>query len=115
MGDKIKLYAAVGVIVLALVGFYYFEDQSALVRVVGLLAMMGVSLAIAMQATQGRAVWGFIKESRNELRKVVWPNRKETTQATMMVLVMVVLIGIFLWMLDMFLGWAVKLLTGQGG
>jgi len=115
MGDKIKLYAAVGVIILALVGFYYYEDQSMLLRVVGLLVMMGVSLAIAMQATQGREAWAFIKESRNELRKVVWPNRKETTQATLMVLVMVTLIGLFLWLLDMFLGWAVKLLTGQGG
>ena len=115
MGDKIKLYAAAGVVVLALVGFYYFEDQSTVVRVAGLLALLGVSLAIALQAEQGRLAWGFVKESRSELRKVVWPNRKETTQATAMVLVMVVLIGLFLWMLDMFLGWAVKALTGQGG
>jgi preprotein translocase subunit SecE len=53
--------------------------------------------------------------ARTEVRKVVWPNRTETTQTTLYVIIMVIIIGIFLWLLDMFLLWATRLLTGQGG
>lgn len=115
MADKIKMILAVLIVAAGVVGYHYFEDQSLLIRVVGMLAVVGVALAVAMQAEAGRAAWVFVKESRVELRKVVWPGRKETTQGTLLVLVMVVLIGLFLWLLDTFLGWAVKMFTGQGG
>lgn len=115
MADKIKLILALLVVAAGVVGFYYFEDQSMLIRVVGMLALFGVALGVAMQAAAGKAAWVFVKDSRVELRKVVWPGRKETTQGTLLVLVMVVLIGLFLWLLDTFLGWAVRMLTGQGG
>ena len=49
-----------------------------------------------------------------EVRKVVWPTRAETLQTTLAVLLMVLLVGIFLWLLDMFLLWAIQILTGQG-
>ena len=45
----------------------------------------------------------------------VWPSRRETTQTTLLVLAMVILVGLMLWLFDMLLLWAVKLLTGQGG
>ena len=106
---------AIAVLGTAVGGFYYYEDQSLLVRVVSLLVAAGISIAIMMQAEAGRTAWAFFKDSRTEIRKVVWPTRKETTQSTLLVLVMVTLVGIFLWLLDMFLGWAVQLLTGQGG
>jgi preprotein translocase subunit SecE len=115
MADKIKLIVAFAVLGAAIVAFYYFEDQSLLARVAGLLVAAGISIAIALQAEAGRNVWSFIRESRTEIRKVVWPSRKETTQSTMLVMAMVVIVGVFLWLLDMFLGWAVRLLTGQGG
>jgi len=113
--DKIKLILAVTVLVAAIYGFYYYEDQSLLLRVIAMLVAAGLSLTIAMQADAGRNAWVFVKESRTEIRKVVWPTRKETVQSTLLVLVMVTLVGIFLWLLDMFLGWAVQILTGQGG
>lgn len=113
--DKLKLTLAVAVMATAVGGFYVYEDQSLLVRVIALLVAAGLSIAIAMQAEPGRVAWAFVKDSRTEIRKVVWPTRKETTQSTMLVIVMVFIVGIFLWLLDMFLGWAVQLLTGQGG
>jgi len=106
---------AVAVLAAAVGGFYYYEDQSLLIRVIGLLVAAGLSLTIALQAEAGRNAWVFVRESRVEIRKVVWPTRKETIQSTLLVLVMVTLVGIFLWLLDMFLGWAVQFLTGQGG
>ena len=96
-------------------GFIFFKDQLLLVRVLGLLAVAGTSIAIASQTDKGRSIWGFIGNTRTEVRKVVWPTRQETIQTTMTVLFMVFLLGIFLWLLDMFLFWAIRVLTGQGG
>ena len=55
-----------------------------------------------------------MRESKAEVRKVVWPTRQETVQTTLLVIAMVVLVGIMLWLMDMFLRWAVMILTGQG-
>jgi preprotein translocase subunit SecE len=43
---------------------------------------------------------------------VVWPTRKETVQTTTVVLIVVIIMAILLWLLDMFLAWAVRMLTG---
>ncbi|MCO6413007.1 MAG: preprotein translocase subunit SecE [Thiogranum sp.] len=113
--DTVKLTAAVVLLGGAVVAFYWFSDQSLLIRVLGLLAVAAVSVAIASQTARGRSVWGFLGGTRNEVRKVVWPTRAETTQTVMAVLFVVVLMGVVLWLLDMFLLWAIRLLTGQGG
>ena len=70
-----------------------------------------MSILIAMQSETGRAAVAFIQDSRTEVRKVVWPTRKETWQTTVFVLVAVLFVGVCLWLLDMFLGWAVRFLT----
>ena len=57
---------------------------------------------------------GFGREARMEVRKVVWPSRQETVQTTFMVIVAVIIIGIFLWLIDMLLAEAIQLLTGTG-
>jgi preprotein translocase subunit SecE len=47
-----------------------------------------------------------------EVRKVVWPTRQETVQTTFMVILAVIIIGIFLWLIDMLLAQAIQLITG---
>jgi len=113
--DTVKLAAAGLLLGAAVVAFYWFSDHSLLVRVLGLLAVAGASVALALQTGPGRMVWGFLGNTRTEVRKVVWPTRAETTQTVLAVLFVVVLMGVVLWLLDMFLLWAVRLLTGQGG
>ncbi len=115
MADKIKLSLAVLLLAGAVGAFYYYSDQSTLVRVIGLLVTLVVSSAIAFQTTEGRRAWAFFGDARTEVRKVVWPTRKETTQTTLLVFGMVIVVAIFLWLLDMLLLWAVKLLTVSGG
>ncbi len=112
--DSIKLGAAVLLLAAAIVAFYRFDDQLLVVRVLGLLAAAGVSVFIAAQSTSGRNIISFISGAKAEVRKVVWPTRAETMQTTMAVLLMVLLVGIFLWLLDMVLLWAIQILTGQG-
>lgn len=113
--DTVKLLIALLFILSGVVGFYYYEEQSLLLRVLSLLVITGVSIAIAMQTERGRNTWGFVKDARTEVRKVVWPTRAETMQTTLIVIIMVLVVGVILWIMDTFLLWAVKLLTGQGG
>ena len=113
MADKVKLVIAALVLIAGMAGFYLLsDDYSTLMRTLGLLAMVGVSAAIALQTEAGQAAWGFMVGARTEARKVVWPTRKETTQTTLMVVVMVIIVGILLWLLDMGLVWAVRVFTG---
>ena len=112
--DSLKLGAALLLLAAAIAAFYRFDDQLLVVRVLGLLAAAGVSVFIAAQSTTGRNIISFISGAKAEVRKVVWPTRAETTQTTLAVMVMVILVGIFLWLLDMVLLWAIQILTGQG-
>ena len=110
--DRIKLGLAVLPLAAAVWAFYQYEEQSLLLRVVGLLVAAGVSAAIAYQAEAGKAAVAFLRAAYIEARKVVWPSRKETAQTTLVVLLVVIIVALFLWLLDMLLGWAVRFLTG---
>ena len=106
--DTFKLMTAVLVLLAGVVAFYYFEEESQLLRVLGMLAVAGVAFFIAASSDPGRRGLGFVKEARVEVRKVVWPTRQETLQTTVAVLFMVILVAIMLWLFDMFLGWGVS-------
>ncbi len=112
--DSLKLGIAVVMLLLGIIAFYRFDDQLLVLRVLGLLAVAGISVFIAAQSSTGKTIIGFIRGAQTEVRKVVWPTRAETVQTTLAVLLMVFLVGIFLWLLDMVLLWAIQLLTGQG-
>jgi len=111
--DTLKLAASGALVLIALAAFYLFSNQLILVvRVVVLLIAVGVAVAIALKTEPGADALEFIRGARSELRKVVWPTRAETTQTTLIVLAMVVLMGILLWLFDMLLLWLVRLITG---
>ena len=110
--DLIKNIAA-GLIGLAgLIAFYTFADQSLLARVIGLLIVFAIVAFILYQTVRGKRTVAFFKDARTEVRKVVWPSRAETTQTTLTVFVIVFLVGLFLWLLDMILAGAFKVITG---
>jgi preprotein translocase subunit SecE len=76
----------------------------------------GVALAVVVfgSSARGRTFWQFMSDARQELRKVVWPTRQETTMTTAVVFGFVIIAGLFFWGLDVFLSWATRLLSGQG-
>ena len=113
--DTFKLLLAIVVLLAGIAGFYYYEAEGLLYRVLGLLAFVLIALGVVYTTNLGRSVVGFGREARAEVRKVVWPSRQETVQTTLMVIVAVIIIGIFLWLIDMVLVSAVQYLTGQGG
>jgi preprotein translocase subunit SecE len=112
--DTLKLVGALGILLAGIVGFYWLEGESLLLRVIGMLIAVGASVALALQTEKGRQLWSFATDARTEVRKVVWPTRQETIQTTLMVALMVLLTGIFLWIIDWLLMLIVRTLTGQG-
>jgi len=95
-------------------GYYYLAAEPDAIRVVIILVCVIAAALVALQTAPGRAAWDFAKGSRVELRKVVWPTRKETVQVTLVVVAMVVVTALFLWVVDWALIVAIKALTGQG-
>ncbi len=112
--DTLKLGLALLILIAALVGFYFYADEALLYRVIGLLTAVGISVGIALQTDKGREVWGYFHDAQIEVRKVVWPTRKETVNTTLLVIGMVIIVAIILWLLDMFLGWSIGMLMGHG-
>lgn len=111
--DIVKLVLASLLVIAGLVAFYAFSDHSLLLRAIGMLVVLSIAGVIAAQTEKGRRVWGFVQDAQIEVRKVVWPTRQETTQTTMLVMLMVIIVALILWLLDIFLGWAIRLLLGQ--
>lgn len=112
--DLFKLLMAIAILILGIVGFYYYENESQLYRVLGVVFAVVVAIAISSTTRLGQNLIGFGREARMEVRKVVWPTRQETLQTTFMVMVAVIIIGIFLWLVDMVLAQAIQLITGSG-
>ena len=113
--DGLKFLIAIAMLIAGIVQFYYFEEESQLYRVLGLLGFVAVALGFVYATKMGQGLWLFARDARTEVRKVIWPTRQETMQTTLMVIVMVILVGIMLWLIDMVLRWGVLVLTGQGG
>lgn len=57
----------------------------------------------------------FIQQVRQEVSKVTWPTRKETTVTTAMVLVMVIFAALFFLLVDQILASGIRLILGLGG
>jgi preprotein translocase subunit SecE len=113
--DTAKLAIAALLLISGIFAFYWFEGFSTLLRVIGLLVVVGIAAFVAFQTERGRTLWQFVSDSRMEVRKVVWPSRQETLQTTLIVIVMVIIVGIILWLFDMVLMAILRFLTGQGG
>ncbi|MDD2893779.1 MAG: preprotein translocase subunit SecE [Halothiobacillaceae bacterium] len=112
--DTVKLTLALVVLAAGMFGFYWFEQVALTWRVIAMFAVVGVAVGLVLWTELGQRLMSFSRESRVELRKVVWPTRQETIQITLIVLVLVFLIGLFLWLVDSLLFWGVQMITGQG-
>jgi preprotein translocase subunit SecE len=115
VADVVKQVLSVVLVVAGVAAFYYFSEIQLLYRVLGLVVVVLASLGLVLATELGQSIWSFVLESKVEVRKVVWPTREETTRTTMLVFAMVFIVGLILWLLDMFLFWGVRLITGQGG
>jgi preprotein translocase subunit SecE len=104
--DKAKLAVAGLLVVGAVAAFYLLGKQDLWLRVVALLGLMAAGVAVFFTAEPGKALAGFGRDSVRELRKVVWPSRKEAIQMTGYVFAFVFVMALFLWLTDKTLEWA---------
>jgi preprotein translocase subunit SecE len=110
--DKIKWITIVVILVAAIVANNVFGEMSVLIRAVGFVVAVAIAMVLAAQTDKGRTFLGFAKESRIEIRKVVWPNRQEATHTTLIIAAATVVMAGLLWLIDSILMWGVGLLTG---
>ncbi|NJN51220.1 MAG: preprotein translocase subunit SecE [Gammaproteobacteria bacterium] len=110
--DWVKWLVVVALIGGGIFANWYYQDQSLLNRVLALVAMAVVAVGVALQTEKGRGIWSLLKESRTEIRRVVWPTRQETTQTTLVVVALVLVFSLILWGLDSLLSWLVSSVIG---
>ncbi|MCD4864482.1 MULTISPECIES: preprotein translocase subunit SecE [Pseudomonas] len=110
--DALKWLVVVVLVAIGVVANHYFAAQSILYRVVGLLVLAAIAAFVALQTAKGQAFFGLLKDARTEIRKVVWPTRQETTQTTLIVVAVVLVMALLLWGLDSLLGWLVSTIVG---
>jgi preprotein translocase subunit SecE len=112
--DAAKLAAGVAIVVAGVAAFYLLAAQPIWLRWIIVLAGVVLGALVSLQSFQGKTFWAFVQSARVELRKVVWPNRQETMQVTIVVFVMVIVLSLFFWGLDSLLGLLTRWLTGAG-
>jgi len=110
--DSLKWMIVITILAGIVFANYYFGDESVLIRAAGAVIAVIIASAIAMQTVKGHNAVAFAKESRTEIRKVVWPTRQEAVQTTGIVLFATFIMSLVLWGLDSTLFWIVGFITG---
>jgi len=110
--DLLKWLVVVALVIVGVVGNQYYAASPILYRVLALLVIAAVAVFVGLQTAKGKSFFVLVKEARTEIRKVVWPTRQETTQTTLIVVAVVLVMALLLWGLDSLLGWLVSLIVG---
>ena len=97
-------------IVVAGLALYYVNPLgfNGLTKVLITLVLFALAITVFIKSDRGDQFIHFLKETRIELRKVVWPTRQETIKTTGIIMVAVVIVAIFLWIIDAFFTWGVQ-------
>ena len=103
--DKAKLVAAGVLVVAAVAVFYVLAKEDLWLRVLALFALLAVAMAVFFTSENGKALIAFGRDAMREIRKVVWPTRKESLQMTGYVFAFVVVMALFLWLTDKTIEW----------
>jgi preprotein translocase subunit SecE len=103
--DKAKVGAAIALVLAALAGFYLLGKQGPLAQWAVLLVGLAAAAGVFLTSDHGKEFIGFGRESVREVKKVVWPARKEAIQMTAYVFGFVVIMALFLWLTDKTLEW----------
>ncbi len=112
--DTIKWILALVALAGAVYANHTLVDDSVLIRVGVIIALIVVGLGVGFSTTKGKTSLAFAKESRIEARKVVWPTRAETIQTTIIIVIAVSLISVLLYLIDMGLVALINFLTVRG-
>ena len=106
-GDKVKVILAIVVLVVGIFAYSFFTDYSIYARLGMFLVGLVVAIALLAISDTGKRILGFATGSYAELKRVVWPTRKETIQMTGIVFAFVAVMAILLWIIDKLITWIV--------
>jgi preprotein translocase subunit SecE len=104
-GDKAKLAGSVLLVVAALAGYFLLAKQGALVQWAAFLVLLALAVVSFLVSEPGKQLIAFGRDAWREVKKVVWPTRKEATQMTAVVFGFVLIMAMFLWLTDKTLEW----------
>lgn len=107
--NLVKILLAIALIIAGIAGYYHFSEVSILARYGMVVVAVILGIAVASSSTQGRTFWKFAFDAKNEVKKIIWPTAKETTQVTTWVVIVVFLVGLMIWLIDLAL---VKIIYG---
>lgn len=114
--SRIFNYLAVLLLILGLGLFYGLHINDWLRWGLFVLSLVAAGVTFFCLAPLGISLHGYIRESWREMKKVVWPARKETMQFTWIVFLFVIVLGLFLWLIDSSLAWLLYgVILGRGG
>ncbi len=103
--DKAKLGVAVAIVIAAVAGFYLLARQGSAAQWGALLVGLAAAFVVFMTSEPGRQFVAFGRDSWKEVKKVVWPSRKEAIQMTLYVIAFSAVMALFLWLTDKTLEW----------
>ena len=104
-GDKAKLVASALLVVAALAGYFLLAKQGALAQWAVFLVLLALAVVSFLVSEPGKQLIAFGRDAWREVKKVVWPTRKEATQMTAVVFGFVLIMAMFLWLTDKTLEW----------
>jgi len=103
--DKAKLGAAAALVIAALAGYYLLATQGQLAQWGALIVGLAAAFVVFAVSEPGKELLAFGRDSWKEVKKVVWPTRKEAIQMTAYVIAFCAVMAIFLWLTDKTLEW----------
>lgn len=106
-GDKVKVILAVVILIAGIFAYSFFTDYNIYARLGMFIVGLVVAIAIAATSDSGKRAFGFASGSYTEMKRVVWPSRKETIQMTGIVFAFVSIMAILLWIIDRLITWIV--------
>ena len=112
---NLSLWIAVALLLAGVAGYYLLDSHGIWLRWASVAAGAAVGALVFFLSRGGRDFREFLQAARAELRKVFWPTKNETWITTGLVFGFAAIAGFMFWLLDLFLAWATRLLTGQGG
>ena len=110
--DGVKWLLVIALVATGVYGNFYFAEEDLIYRLLALLTLAVIAVAIAVQTEAGGSAWTLLRESRTEILKVIWPTPQETSQTSLIVVILTLFVAMLLWALDWGLGTLVEALVG---
>jgi preprotein translocase subunit SecE len=97
--------ASIMMVICGLFMFYSFKIHLVLRWLIVVVSIIVATVMFFFVSSTGINTRGHIRSAWREVRKVVWPSRKETIQFSWIIVIFVAVLGLVLWMLDSALSW----------